>query len=288
MTRLLLAVLLLVGSGCVSKTLYLQKIDEALRATTRAEQCARSLQRLADIRVELEQRGKALERKLAVAALERDGCRQGLARLEAEIAALRTQVRQRSDEVNELRAELALAREKARGLEARIARMREEARREPDLSDVLEALRAEVATTEGMSLHRRKGAVVVRIPRALLFRRRTTTLLSRSGRALVGRLADALGRLKERSFLVEGHQVPGRVPRRFRSPEELSLGQAVAVGIWLVRSGIDASRVSATGLGASRPVEADEPAERGATERIEIVVTPTRPADRLDVIGPQK
>lgn len=287
---LLFALGALAGTACVSKSTYLKKIDEAVKFRTEAESCAKSLRVAGEARQDLEDRVKGLQNKVAGLDLDRKRCRAELERVQPLAEALRDDLRKRNDEVNELRTKVALAEEQARGLRERIRQMLADAQRarEPDLSDVEAALRAEVEAGAGVTMEKRKGAMVLRIPQAALFRRRTP-VLTRTGRELAIRLADAFGRLTQRTFLIEGHQDDTRVPRRWRSPTELSLAQAVALGTALIRAGLDPSRVAATGLGAARPLASgDDPEAREKNRRVEIVVRPASPAEALEVIGPAR
>jgi flagellar motor protein MotB len=278
------------GTACVSKSTYLKKIDDAVKFRTEAESCARSLRIAGEVRQDLEDQIKGLQNKVAGLALDGKRCRAELERVQPQAASLRDDLRKSNDEVNELRAKVAVAEEQARGLRERIRQMLADAKRarEPDLSDVEAALKAEVEAGAGVTMEKRKGAMVLRIPQAALFRRRTP-VLTRTGRELAIRLADAFGRLTQRTFLLEGHQDDTRVPRRWRSPTELSLAQAVALGTALIQAGLDPSRMAATGLGAARPLASgDDPDAREKNRRVEIVVRPASPAEALEVIGPAR
>lgn len=278
---------LLGATACVSKSTYLAKIDEAVRFRRSAETCKRDVRKLTDIRADLEQQLKAVDRRRAVVRFERKRCDQERGQLRQVAAKLRTSLRETSDQVNELRAKLATTRESVRGLRGRVSQMRAAARKLPDLSDVERALRPEVQTEPRLTVEKRKRSVALRIPEGVLFERRRRATLSRDGRELLGRLADALRRLPRRSVLVQGHQSAGRVPRRYRSPLELSLLQAYAAGRQLIRDGFPAERLELAGLGTTRPQRTGtEPDEQAQNRRIELVVSPTQPQDRIEVIGP--
>jgi flagellar motor protein MotB len=281
---------LVASAGCVSKSLYLAKVDEAVRFRSQAEACDRRMRQLGDLKTDLEEQVKAMDRRRAVAQLEGDRCRTEMQRLGTEVAPLRDELRKANDQVNDLRARIAVVEERARGHLARIERMKDEARaarREPDLSDVTAVLKTEVESTAGLSLGKLKGgSVALRIPHALLFHKRTPAL-TRSGRELLGRLADALGRVPTRAVAVHAHQDASKVPLRYRSPQELSLSQAMAVATVLLRSGLDPTRLSFAAFGALRPLSPGSDAEALAqNRRIEIVVSPMAPVEAIEVIGP--
>ena len=200
-------------AGCVSKSTFLQKVDEWVRVRSQLESCDKEMGRAAEFRATLETDLKASERRTALCQLEKkavsvtvDDKAKLETELKAEIEGLRGKYKTIADDMNELRAKHGTADETIRGLQKRLRELRVEARREPDLSDVRKALRTEVDESNGLlSVSLPKGAVVLRIPHSQLFAKRNA-LLSREGKELIARLADSLRRLKDRSFLVQGHQ----------------------------------------------------------------------------------
>jgi flagellar motor protein MotB len=280
-------------SACVSKSLYQQQVDEAVRWRAQSAEYKKSLGVAAELRARLEAQVKAEERKTAICEVSLRGLRERGEKHDAEVAAVTARLKATSDDVNELRAKLAGADEGVKGCEARIAQLRANqaaaARREPDLSDAVKILQPEVDQSNGaLTLLRPRGAVVLRLPHALLFRRRSP-VLTREGGELLGRVADALKQLKERRiFTIEGHEDAEAPPRRFGTPFDLSLTQSYRVALELVRQGLAASRVQAMGLGASQPLGTPG-AENAAllNRRIEVRITPAPPAEKLDVIGPE-
>jgi outer membrane protein OmpA-like peptidoglycan-associated protein len=85
------------------------------------------------------------------------------------------------------------------------------------------------------------------------------------------RLADFLRRYPERTAVVEGHtdSVGGEDYN-----QGLSQRRAEAVRAYLLRMGVDAARITATGMGESAPVAPNESAAgRQQNRRVEIIVT---------------
>lgn len=278
-------------AGCVSKSIYLQKVDEAVRHASQADAYKRELTGAAEVRAKLNALLEAEERKVAVCELNAKALRESRAQTETELTQLKARIKATADDANEVRAQLASAREAVRGCENRIVGLRTaqaaERRKEPDLSDVAQALKAEVDASNGLiTLLRPKGAVHLRIPSKLFFRGRSARV-SEDGKQLASRLADILGRLSDRVVLVEGHEDKSPVPRRAGSPTELSLTQAYAVALFLVRAGMDSARVSVVGIGTRRMLAQEgAPGAEDTNRRIEIIVTPAPAAPDLEVIGP--
>lgn len=281
-------------AGCVSKSTFLQKVDEWVRVRSQLESCDKEMGRAAEFRATLETDLKASERRTALCQLEKkavsvtvDDKAKLETELKAEIEGLRGKYKTIADDMNELRAKHGTADETIRGLQKRLRELRVEARREPDLSDVRKALRTEVDESNGLlSVSLPKGAVVLRIPHSQLFAKRNA-LLSREGKELIARLADSLRRLKDRSFLVQGHQDASAPPRKLGTPLDLSHYQAAAVSRELMRSGLEPQKVTCAGLGASRPAAAPDAQDaEEQNRRIELVITPTPATETLEVITP--
>jgi chemotaxis protein MotB len=278
----------LTAAGCVvSKSTYFKKVDEAAKARHEAEACAKSMRLGASFRAELEGRIATLEKRVAIGAIERDKCRSDLASVQAKLdsdgSALRESLRKAHDEVNELKTKLALADEQVRGSRAEVERIRADAqkrvaelKRPPDLTDVVEALKGVADDPAlGAAVEPLRGAVRLRIPERALFPRRTRVLVHRRGRQLLGRLAEAIKKLPTRAVIVQGHQDGAPVPGRLRTPLELSLAQANAVALSLLRAGVEPDRLSVAALGATRSLEQAPGAEPyPKSRRIEIVFQP--------------
>jgi outer membrane protein OmpA-like peptidoglycan-associated protein len=141
--------------------------------------------------------------------------------------------------------------------------------------------RAEVEARSGQSLrelsdiarvHEDARGQVVTLDSGMLFAFGRATLLE-SARAKLDRVADALRRAgDERRMVIEGH-TDGLGADAQNLP--LSRDRAQAVRQHLIRRGVDPARVTAIGLGSSRPlIDNGSPANRANNRRVEIVIRP--------------
>jgi outer membrane protein OmpA-like peptidoglycan-associated protein len=98
-----------------------------------------------------------------------------------------------------------------------------------------------------------------------------STALTPTGVTTVTQIAEILRSTPTARIEVDGHvaSTPGREP----DPQVLSDHRAVAVRAQLVRLGVAADRISAVGLGDTKPVAGNTTAQgRAANRRAEIVV----------------
>src|SRR5438552_260959 len=70
----------LAAGGCISKSVYLKQVDEAVQARSRAEACDKRLRSLGDVKGDLEEQLRAMDRRRALAMLDGDKCREQLAK----------------------------------------------------------------------------------------------------------------------------------------------------------------------------------------------------------------
>jgi len=107
-----------------------------------------------------------------------------------------------------------------------------------------------------------------RIDRELLGKtiefQRGSAEITESGRTLLDRVADALVAAPDLRVRVEGHTDARGNPERNKA---LSQSRAEAVVDYLAAHGVDSSRLSAVGLGSSRPIVRTEDPERGSVNR---------------------
>ncbi len=89
-------------------------------------------------------------------------------------------------------------------------------------------------------------------------------------------VAEALKAQKDRDIVVEGH-----TDNQGTAQSNLELGQkrAEAVRSYIVSRGVDAARITATGIGAARPLIDNSTAEnRANNRRVEIIISPPKEA----------
>lgn len=139
------------------------------------------------------------------------------------------------------------------------------ARLSSELDDAVRAQRLEI-TTDGRGL-------VISLPEKATFPIGSADVTS-DARTLIGRVASTVAPLSN-LIRVEGHtdDVPIKTPR-FASNWELSTARASAVVAYLIQSsGVDPSRLSASGYGEFHPrVPNTSPENRARNRRIDLVV----------------
>lgn len=100
--------------------------------------------------------------------------------------------------------------------------------------------------------------------------------LKKEGAETLQQVTEILKEVKERDFQVAGHtdNAPIRSPK-FRSNWDLSTARAVEVVNFMVKSGMEANRLSAAGYADQAPIESnDTPDGRMKNRRIEITLMP--------------
>ncbi|MDX2024158.1 MAG: OmpA family protein [Deltaproteobacteria bacterium] len=121
----------------------------------------------------------------------------------------------------------------------------------------------------------RNGRMLLALPNDVLFDSGKTAL-KEEGKAALVQVAQALGTINDRRFMVAGHtdNVPIKTSR-FPSNWELSTARAVEVTRLLIEAGMKPGVLSAAGYGEFDPVAPnDTPENKGLNRRIEIVLEP--------------
>lgn len=121
----------------------------------------------------------------------------------------------------------------------------------------------------------RNGRMLLSLPDAVLFDSGRTDLKPGGATALT-RVAEVLGSMPDRSFVVAGHtdDVPIHTAR-FPSNWDLSAARAVEVVNDLIKQGMKPQRLAAAGYGEFDPIAPnDSPDNRAQNRRIEIVLQP--------------
>ncbi len=121
----------------------------------------------------------------------------------------------------------------------------------------------------------RNGKMVVKLPDSVLFDPGKTAIKPAGMKALQ-QLTEVLKAIANRSFQVCGHTDNAPIKSaKFRSNWDLSTARAVEVVNFMIKSGMEPNRLSATGYGEYDPVAAnDTPAGKAQNRRIEIVIMP--------------
>lgn len=191
-------------------------------------------------------------------ALERQ---QGeLNRQQADLAAKEGELATKDSQLAAKEAETAAERSARLAAEAKAAEADKKAK------DAMDALGRQMALEEDT-----RGTVIT-LSGSVLFVTGKATLLP-GATAQLDKVADALTKLPERHFTIEGHTDS---TGSYAINADLSARRANAVRDYLISRGVSADAVSATGVGSQRPVADNRTtAGRAMNRRVEIIVDRT-------------
>ena len=241
----------------------------------------------------LESRIESLERNLAEAGTESDALRRQLAERDEELGASREEILALTQSSEALRAEL-------RRLEALLDVKEAEAREAKEVSENLTQRLNEALAGRVVELQRFRSEFFGRLREVLQGRSDIRIVGDRfvfqsevlfdlgsadigpEGEAKLLELGDALREIAEKIptdidwvLQVSGHtdNLPIRTPR-YRDNWDLSTERAISVIRYLMLSGIEPERLSATGFGEYQPIDTNDTAEgRARNRRIEFKLT---------------
>jgi len=277
----------LLASGCVSKSTYQQKFDEA----------ARLQQNLAS----LQQEQEALQEKYAATVAERDqlqfqqrealtkidGLQQDLERAEADIKRLEQVLSTRSAEAGAAMSEMrqtidrleAEKRELSNQVEMeQIAREARLAQLKSTYDQLVGKLEGEIKRGE-VTISELQGRLTVNMVERILFDSGSAEIKPQ-GLDVLRRVGDILKDAQDKLVQVEGHTdsvpISGRLKEKFPSNWELSAARAANVVHFLQEQvGIPGQRLAVTGYGQYQPIaDNDTPQGREENRRIQIVLVP--------------
>ncbi len=221
--------------------------------------------------------GNAAAATAAVAAIEAQRVRvqaDVIASQQGKLHASETALERQQGELNRQQAELAakqgqLAQKEAETTAERNARLAAEAKAadaEKKAKDAMDALGRQMAMKEDAR------GMVITLSGSVLFVTGKATLLP-GATAQLDKVADALTKLPERHFTIEGHTDS---TGSYAVNADLSARRANAVRDYLISRGVSAEAVSATGVGSQRPVADNKStAGRAMNRRVEIIVDRT-------------
>ena len=256
-TRLVLAALVALSTGCVSKGKFEAK-------TLEAEQLAKGLNDEKGARAAAEEKVKALEAerealntrlstaesRLTSAAAERRGLEEQL----AQVKALNDELARNTKQLAQAKAELE--------------------KKSSEYENLAQSLKQEISDGK-IELSELKGKMTVQLKDKILFASGSARV-GKEGEDALRKIADALKTVQGKIIRVEGHtdDVPtggGQFPTNW----ELSLARAMAVVRSLQDAGVDPTALSAAGYGQYQPIAPnDSPENRSLNRRIEIVLAP--------------
>ena len=280
----------LVACGCVTIAEHETKVKELEARRTQSERDAAE-QRKAEAETHA-QRVKQLERQLAEAQKELDGYKLQLAQASTAHETLSKHLDVQTALVGELKKRLEklgqnvdrLMSEKGQltqGLEESKARL-EELRRQREAAEarlatfrqLLDRFKSMIDSGQ-LKVLVRSGRMLISLPDNVLFDSGRTDVKA-GGKVALTRVAEVLGGISDRSFLVAGHtdDIPIKTAR-FPSNWELSTARAVEVVNFLVAKGMKPKALAAAGYAEFDPAAAnDSPENRALNRRIEIVLQP--------------
>jgi chemotaxis protein MotB len=262
----------LFGAGCVTTTRYNAKVSELeqLRAADQKklnEQIAVLERRLADVQAQLKQTTAErddLQKKLDDATALAGELKNRLQKLGQNVDKLASEKGQLAQTLADAKARLEELRKQKAAAEARAATFRELVAR---LRSMIDSGQLKVVI--------RDGRMLIALPNDVLFDSGKTNIKA-DGQAALARVAQVLGAITDRKYLVAGHtdDVPIHTSH-FASNWDLSTARAVEVTRFLIQSGMKPQALAAAGYGEFDPLAAnDSPEHRAQNRRIEIVLQP--------------
>ncbi|MCP3135925.1 OmpA/MotB family protein [Pyxidicoccus xibeiensis] len=256
-TPLVLAALVALSTGCVSKGKFEAK-------TLEAEQLAKGLNDEKGAREAAEAKIKELEAEKQALTARLNTSESRLTANAAERRAL-----------EEKNAQLAALNEELARNTKQLAQAKEELeKKSSEYENLAQSLKQEISDGK-IQLSELKGKMTVQLKDKILFASGSARV-GKEGEDALAKIADALKTVQGKIIRVEGHtdDVPigsGQFPTNW----ELSLARAMAVVRSLQDAGVDPTALSAAGYGQYQPIAAnDSPENRSLNRRIEIVLAP--------------
>ncbi|MBU8898716.1 chemotaxis protein MotB [Corallococcus sp. H22C18031201] len=264
-TRLVLAALVALSTGCVSQGKFDAKALEA-------EQLAKNLTDEKGGRQAAEAKVKELEEQGAALAQEKAALESRLSTAESRLTESAAERRA----LQEQNAQLAALNEELSRNSKKLAQAKEELeKKSSEYESLAQSLKQEISDGK-IQLSELKGRMTVQLKDKILFASGSARV-GKEGQEALAKIAEALKGVKGKIIRVEGHtdDVPtggGAFPTNW----ELSLARAMAVVHSLQDSGVDPTMLSAAGYGQYQPIAPNDSQEhKSLNRRIEIVLAPS-------------
>ena len=274
----LLAGLLVLGSGCVSKkdheALQKQLDDVSAQLQGANAKTAEQDQQIQDLSAALAE----LERQLAEGRDREVVMQESLAQMEDELRVL-NELKAKTDEelanvlknkkalkasIDAMRLALDALAKRRLAAEKRVAEYR---RLLAKFKDLIDSGKLNVKIVD--------GRMVLVLPTDILFKSGRAGI-SEEGKAAIMQVGEVLKTIPEKAFQVEGHtdNVPIRT-KTYRNNWELAYARAMQVVDVLLESGVEPGQLSAASFGENKPASTNDSDEgKAKNRRIEIVVVP--------------
>ncbi|PLX84620.1 MAG: chemotaxis protein MotB [Desulfuromonas sp.] len=284
----LIALITLTSPGCVKKSTYLQKVDEAALLGNRFEDLQSRHSQLQQQRDELAARNDDLDRRLAESLAKGTALEQDLERARNDIGRLEKVLSDRSAEAGAAMAEMRRTtdrlEEENRGLhqqveKERLAREARLAQMKSTYDELVDKMESEIERGE-ITISELQGKLTVNLVERILFDSGKADIKP-EGLNVLRRVGDILGGVKDKAIRVEGHTddvpISPRLQTTFPTNWELSTARAANVVHFLQdRVNIPGERLSAAGFSEYRPVaDNGSPEGRAQNRRIQIVLVPS-------------
>ncbi len=288
-TRWGVLLLCLLATGCVGKSTYQAKVEEATELGTRIAELQARMERLEEDKREALTQNSALERKLAAALEKNSSLNQDLLRAranldrsekalnakDAETGRIIAEMRSRIDELEIRNRELNREVERERlARQARLAQLKN------TYDELVDKLENEIERGE-ITISELQGKLTVNMVERILFDSGKADIKEK-GLEVLTRVGRILAEATDRDIRVEGHTdnvpISPRLQEKFPTNWELSTARATNVVHFLQNnSKIAPERLISCGYGPYRPVNSNETAEgRAQNRRIQIVLVPAQ------------
>ncbi|BCR04505.1 chemotaxis protein MotB [Desulfuromonas versatilis] len=274
-------------SGCVAKSTYQQKVDEATVLAGKLQNLQSDFAKLQEQAADLETRNRNLGLQVDELTERNTGLQQDLARARADIERLEKVLSARSAEAGAAMADMRQAidrleeqnRELANEVEReRIAREARIAQMKSTYDELVNQMESEIQRGE-ITISELQGKLTVNMVERILFDSGKADIKS-DGLKVLRRVGDILKNVQDKEIRVEGHTdnvpISSRLKETFPSNWELSTARATNVVRFLREQvAIPGERLSSCGYGEFRPVaDNTTPEGRAQNRRIQIVLVP--------------
>jgi chemotaxis protein MotB len=269
---LAIGVSVLLCSGCVAKSDYLQKQAEADALT-------RNLAAITAENTGLKDRIERLNAEREKLTMERDDLNARLGALAEELARTTVETRRTIFDLNQRNVELEGDKQMLEESIALVKKTREEAVQNVSTTyeGLLKEMKEEIEHGQ-IAITELKGKLTVDVVDKILFDSGQAEIKP-EGLAVLKRVVDILITVMDKTIRVEGHTdnvpIKGALAKRYPTNWELSAARALTVTRYLEKEGIDPALLSAAAFGEYQPVADNETAEgRAKNRRIAIILLP--------------
>lgn len=274
-------------SGCITKSTYQMKVNEAAQLSSTLHDLKARYQELKKQSEDLSARNASLESNLAQEKENCAGLQEDLKRARGDIDRLESVLSSRSAKAGaamaQMRHTIDSLEKKTRDLsqkleDARIAREARIAKMKNTYDQLVGKMDAEIKRGE-VTISELQGKLTVDMVERILFDSGKADIKP-SGTKVLHRVGDILKGVKDKAIRVEGYTdnlpISSRLRDKFPTNWELSTARAVNVVHFLQdKVGIPGDRLSACGYGPYRPVaDNSTPQGRAQNRRIQIVLVP--------------